>query len=400
VRLQLDPAHAAFRDEVRRFIAASLPQEISCKVEAGKRLGKEDYVRWQRILNRKGWLAPGWPVEHGGTGWNALERVVFESELGAAPAPPVIAFGVNYVGPVIIAFGNAAQKKHYLPRILASEDWWCQGYSEPEAGSDLAALRTRAEDAGDHYLVNGSKTWTTYAQHADMMFCLARTAGGGDGKKQESISFILIDMKSPGIAVTPIVTLDGGAEINTVFFDNVRVPKANLVGEEGKGWTYAKFLLAHERTSIARVGLSTRLLAKLKRIATVETSRGRPLGEDPEFRTKIAAVEIDLLALEAMVFRIASTQAPGQPPGPESSILKIKGSLIQQALTALLAEAVGVYALPHQPEWFEPGWNGEPVGPDHSPGLAEQYFNWRKVSIYGGSNEIQRNIIAKHMLGF
>ena len=280
MRLQLDPAHAAFRDEVRRFIEASLPQEISCKVEAGKRLGKEDYVRWQRILNRKGWLAPGWPVEHGGTGWNALERVVFESELGAAPAPPVIAFGVNYVGPVIIAFGNAAQKKHYLPRILASEDWWCQGYSEPEAGSDLAALRTRAEDAGDHYLVNGSKTWTTYAQHADMMFCLARTAGAGHGKKQESISFILIDMKSPGIAVTPIVTLDGGAEINTVFLDNVRVPKANLVGEEGKGWTYAKFLLAHERTSIARVGLSTRLLAKLKRIAAAETSRGRPLGEE------------------------------------------------------------------------------------------------------------------------
>ena len=400
MRLALAPAESAFRDEVRRFIAQELPREISDKVEAGKRLGKEDYVRWQRILNRKGWLAPGWPIEHGGTGWSAVERVIFETELGAAPAPPVIAFGVNYVGPVVIAFGNEAQKRHYLPRILESEDWWCQGYSEPEAGSDLAALRTRAEPQGDDYLVNGSKTWTTYAQYADMMFCLARTPAKGNGKKQESISFLLIDMRSPGIAVTPIVTLDGGREINTVFFDNVRVPKANLVGEEGKGWTYAKFLLAHERTGIARVGLSTRLLAKLKRIAAAESSGGRPLSEDPEFSAKIAAVEIDLLALEATVFRIASTQAPDKPPGPESSILKIKGSLIQQTLTALLAEAVGIYALPHQPEWFEPGWNGEPVGPDYSPGLAAQYFNWRKVSIYGGSNEIQRNIIAKQMLGF
>jgi len=398
VRLKLDAAHAAFRDEVRRFLDASVPQDIRDKVEAGKRLGKEDHVVWQRILQRKGWLAPGWPVEHGGTGWGPLERAIFEAELGATPAPPVIAFGVTMVGPVIIAFGNEAQKKRYLPRILASEDWWCQGYSEPEAGSDLAGLKTRAQADGDHYIVNGSKTWTTYAQYADMIFCLVRTAGAG--KKQESISFLLMDMRSPGIAVTPIVTIDGGAEVNTVFFDDVRVPKANLIGEEGKGWTYAKYLLAHERTGIARVGLSTRLLAKLKRIAAQELSHGRPLGEDPEFRAKIAAVEIDLLALEATVLRIASTQGAGKPPGPESSILKIKGSLVQQALTELLTEAVGVYALPYQPEWFEPGWNGEPVGPDYAPSLASHYFNWRKVSIYGGSNEIQRNIIAKHMLGF
>ncbi len=397
MRLKLDAANTAFRDEVRRFIDGELPQDIRARVEAGKRLSKEDHVLWQRILNRRGWLAPGWPAEHGGTGWSPIQRVIFETELGLAPAPPVIAFGVNYVGPVIIAFGNAAQKRHYLPRILESEDWWCQGYSEPEAGSDLAALRTRAEPDGEHYRVNGSKTWTTYAQYADMIFCLVRTPGAG--KKQESISFLLIDMKSPGIAVTPIVTMDGGREVNTVFFDNVRVPKANLVGEEGRGWTYAKYLLAHERTGIARVGLSTRLLARLKAVAAAEMSRGRPLAEDPEFRAKIAAVEIDLLALEASVFRIASTQEPGKPPGPESSILKIKGSLIQQTLAELLMEAAGVYALPYLPEWFEPGWNGEPVGPDHAPPLASRYFNWRKVSIYGGSNEIQRNIIAKHMLG-
>ena len=398
MEIKLDAAHAAFRDEVRRFIAASLPREISDKVEAGKHLAKEDHVTWQKILHRRGWMAPGWPVEHGGTGWTPLERAIFETELGAAPTPPIIAFGVTMVGPVIIAFGNAAQKQRYLPRILSSEEWWCQGYSEPEAGSDLAALKTRAVRDGDHYVVNGAKTWTTYAQHADMMFCLVRTSGAG--KKQEGISFLLIDMRSPGIAVHPIVTLDGAAEINSVFLDNVRVPRANLIGEEGKGWTYAKYLLAHERTNIARVGLSTRLLGRLKAIAREERAEGRPLAEGSAFRAKIAAIEIELLALEATVLSIAAGEGAGRPPGPESSILKINGSLIQQALTELLAEAVGAYAMPYLPEWFEPGWNGEPVGPPYAPALASQYFNWRKVSIYGGANEIQRNIIAKHMLRF
>jgi alkylation response protein AidB-like acyl-CoA dehydrogenase len=394
MRIKLDAAHTAFREEVRDFLETNLPADIRAKVDAGKHLGKDDHVRWQRILYRKGWLAPGWPVEHGGTGWTPLQRAIFETELGAVPAPPIIAFGVTMVGPVIVAFGDDAQRKKYLPRILASEDWWCQGYSESEAGSDLAGLKTRAVSDGDHYVVNGSKTWTTYAQFADMMFCLVRT--GSEGKKQEGISFLLLDMHSPGVAVTPIVTLDGGAEVNTVFLDNVRVPKANLIGQEGKGWTYAKYLLGHERTNIARVGLSTRLLAKLKKVASDEQANGRPLIEDPVFKAKIAAAEIDLLALEATVLRMSS----GKPPGPESSILKIKGSLVQQALTELLTEAVGVYALPYQPEWFEPGWNGEAIGPAYAPALASTYFNWRKVSIYGGSNEIQRNIIAKHMLGF
>jgi alkylation response protein AidB-like acyl-CoA dehydrogenase len=394
MRIKLDAAHTAFREEVRDFLETNLPADIRAKVDAGKHLGKDDHVRWQRILYRKGWLAPGWPVEHGGTGWTPLQRAIFETELGAVPAPPIIAFGVTMVGPVIVAFGDDAQKKKYLPRILASEDWWCQGYSESEAGSDLAGLKTRAVSDGDHYVVNGSKTWTTYAQFADMMFCLVRT--GSEGKKQEGISFLLLDMHSPGVAVTPIVTLDGGAEVNTVFLDNVRVPKANLIGQEGKGWTYAKYLLGHERTNIARVGLSTRLLAKLKKVASDEQANGRPLIEDPVFKAKIAAAEIDLLALEATVLRMSS----GKPPGPESSILKIKGSLVQQALTELLTDAVGVYALPYQPEWFEPGWNGEAIGPAYAPALASTYFNWRKVSIYGGSNEIQRNIIAKHMLGF
>ena len=398
MRIKLDAAHAKFRDEVRRFLDAALPPDLRDKCEAGKRPSKDDHVRWQRILYQKGWMAPGWPVEHGGTGWTPLQRVIFDTELGATPAPPVIAFGVTMVAPVIIAFGSDAQKKKYLPRILRSEDWWCQGYSEPEAGSDLASLRTRAVADGDHYVVNGSKTWTTYAQYADMMFLLVRTGGGG--KKQDGISFLLMDMHQPGIAVRPIVTMDGGDEINIVFFDNARVPRANLIGEEGKGWTYAKYLLAHERTNIARVGLSTRLLAKLKLIAAQEQMGGRPLIDDPAFRAKIAATEIDLLALEAAVFRAVSGDRAGKPPGPESSMLKIKGSTIQQDLTELLAEALGAYALPYQPEWFEPGWNGEPVGPDYAPALASTYVNWRKVLIYGGSNEIQRNIIAKQMLGF
>jgi len=398
MELKLDPKHAAFRDEVRRFIDENLPADIRDRVENGKHLGKADYVTWQRLLNKRGWMAPGWPVEHGGTGWTPMQRYVFEHELGAAPAPPVIAFGVTMVGPVIIAFGNEAQKKRYLPRILASDDWWCQGYSEPEAGSDLAGLRSRAVRDGDHYVVNGSKTWTTLAQFADMMFCLVRT--GGDGKKQEGISFVLIDMHSPGITVRPIITMEGGHEVNQVFFDNVRVPVENRIGEEGKGWTYAKYLLAHERTNIARTGYARRMLARLKRIAADQRSDGRPLIEDPEFRAKIAALEIEMLALEATVLRMVSGENAGRAPGPESSILKIKGSVIQQRLAELQMEAVGSYAMPFVPEWFDPGWNEEPVGPDYAAPLAAHYFNWRKSSIYGGSNEIQHNIIAKHMLGF
>jgi alkylation response protein AidB-like acyl-CoA dehydrogenase len=398
MEIRLDAEHDRFRDEVRQFIDANLPADVRDRVEQGKHLPKEDHVVWQKILHRKGWMAPGWPVEHGGTGWSLLKRFLFEHELGAAPTPPVVAFGVTMVGPVIIAFGNEAQKKRYLPRILASDDWWCQGYSEPGAGSDLAALRTKAVRDGDHYIVTGSKTWTTYAQHADMMFCLVRT--GGEGKKQEGISFILIDMQSPGITVRPIVTIDGGTEVNEVFFDGVKVPVENRIGEDGKGWTYAKYLLAHERTNIARTGYSRRMLARLKMIATQEHSYGRPLIEDAEFRGKIAAVEIDLVALESLVLRQVTGDSAGKPPGPESSILKLKGSTIQQRLTELHVEALGPYAMPFVPEWFEQGWNEEPIGPDYAAPAAAHYFNWRKTSIYGGSNEIQRNIIAKQILGF
>jgi alkylation response protein AidB-like acyl-CoA dehydrogenase len=366
--LRFTAEETTFRNEVRGFFRVALPPEIRRKMVEGRHLAKDDIVRWQRILNEKGWAVPHWPKEWGGTGWTPIQHYIFQEEMQQAPAPQPLPFGVNMVGPVIIAFGNDAQKKRYLPRILSSDEWWCQGYSEPEAGSDLAALKTRAVADGNDYIVSGAKTWTTYAQHADMMFCLARTASAG--RKQEGISFLLIDMRSPGISIHPIVTMDGGAEINT------------------------------ERTNIARIGLSTRLLRQLKAIAREEQAEGRPLVEDLAFRAKIAAVEIELLALEAMVLAIAAGEGAGRPPGPESSVLKIKGSLIQQTLTELLAEAVGVYAMPYWPEWFEPGWNGEPAGPPYAPALASQYFNWRKVSIYGGSNEIQRNIVAKHMLGF
>jgi alkylation response protein AidB-like acyl-CoA dehydrogenase len=387
----------AFRDEVRAFIRENLPHELSRKVIEHKRLGKDDYLLWQRILHRKGWIAPNWPVEHGGCGWNPVQRHIFEEEIAAAGAPPVIAFGVYMVGPVIHTFGSPWQKQHYLPRILASEDWWCQGYSEPGSGSDLASLRTRAERRGDHYVVNGQKTWTTLAQYADMMFCLVRTSS--EGKKQEGISFLLIDMKSPGVEVRPIITLDGEHEVNEVWLQDVEVPVENLVGEEGRGWTYAKFLLSNERTGIAAVSRSKRELAYLKAIAAQEHSGGRPLIDNPVFRDKVARVEIDIMALEITVLRVLAADRQGKPLGPEASILKIKGTEIQQALTELMMEAVGPYALPHLPAQWSDHWLGERVGPEYAAPLAARYFNYRKVSIYGGSNEIQRNIIAQAVLG-
>src|SRR5581483_6061381 len=267
-----------FRDEVRAFVRDRLPQDIARKVLEHRRLNKDDHVRWQRILYQRGWMAPNWPVEYGGAAWNAVQQHIFDEECAEAGAPRVIPFGVNMVGPVIIAFGSAEQKQRYLPRILSSEDWWCQGYSEPGAGSDLASLKTRAERQGDRYIVNGQKTWTTLAQYADMIFCLVRTSSGG--KKQEGISFLLIDMHSPGVTVRPIITLEGEHEVNEVWFENVEVPIENLVGEEGRGWTYAKFLLSHERTGIAGIGTSKRELRKLRHIAAQEQRNGRPLIED------------------------------------------------------------------------------------------------------------------------
>ncbi|MFO1319447.1 MAG: acyl-CoA dehydrogenase family protein [Burkholderiales bacterium] len=395
--LNYTPEEIAFRDEVRAFVRARLPHEIATKVIEHKRLGKADYVTWQKILHEKGWIAPHWPREVGGCGWNGVQRHLFEEECAAAGAPPVIAFGVYMVGPVIAAFGSPWQKQHYLPRILSSEDWWCQGYSEPGSGSDLASLKTRAEREGDHYVVNGQKTWTTLAQYADMMFCLVRTAS--TGKKQEGISFLLIDMKTPGVEVRPIITLDGEHEVNEVWLQDVKVPVENLVGEEGRGWTYAKFLLSHERTGIAGVSRSKRELAYLKAVAASERSGGKPLIENPRFRDRIARVEIDLMALEITVLRALSADRQGKPPGPEASIMKIKGSEIQQTLAELMMDAIGPYALPHLPAQWSDHWLGERVGPDYAAPLAARYFNMRKVTIYGGSNEIQRNIISQQVLG-
>lgn len=387
-----------FRDEVREFVSKEVSEEISRKTMTGFRLNKEDHESWQRKLHSKGWMAPGWPAEYGGTGWTPMQKHIFEEECAAAGAPPVIAFGVTMVAPVIMAFGNQEQKDYYLPRILRSDDWWCQGYSEPGSGSDLASLRTKAVLKGDHYIVNGQKTWTTMAQHANLMFCLVRTSD--EGKRQEGISFLLIDMEQPGVTVQPIKTIDGSVEINNVFLEDVKVPLANRVGEENKGWTYAKYLLGHERTSIAAVGRSKAQLKRLKTIASVEEQDGKPLINDPTFKEKIADIEISLLALESLVLRVLSDESAGKGPGPEASFLKIRGTEIQQGITELLIEAIGNYAHPFVPESMETGWNENPIGPDHAASIAPHYFNWRKASIYGGSNEIQKNIIAKAVLGF
>ncbi|MFZ6712396.1 acyl-CoA dehydrogenase family protein [Undibacterium sp. TC9W] len=385
----------AFRDQVRTYLEANLPQDLQQKVLNHKRLSREDFVRWHKILAKQGWVATGWPAEYGGTGWTATQRHIFEEECARAGTPAILPFGVNMVAPVIMAFGNQAQKDYYLPRILSCEDWWCQGYSEPGSGSDLASLKTRAERDGDHYIVNGQKTWTTLAQHADMIFCLVRTDTGV--RKQEGISFLLIDMKTPGITVRPIIMLDEDHEVNEVFFDNVKVPVENLIGEENKGWTYAKYLLGHERTNIAAVGRAKRELQFLKRIAAKHQKNGLPLIDDAVYASKVASLEVELMALEITVLRVIS-QDSGRP-GPEASLLKIKGTEIQQRLTELMVEAVGPYGLPFDPAFLEGETVHSIVGDDDAAPLAPYYFNFRKTSIYGGSNEIQKNIITQMILG-
>ncbi len=397
MNLDYSPDELAFREEVRAFIAASLPRALAAKVHEGKRLTRDDFVTWHRILAKKGWVAPGWPVEFGGPGWSAVQQHIFDEECSAAGAPVVLPFGVRMVAPVIQRFGNEEQKRHFLPRILSGEDWWCQGYSEPGSGSDLASLKTRAERQGDHYVVNGQKTWNTLGQWADWIFCLVRTAS--EGRPQEGISFLLIDMKTPGVTVRPIRMLDGEAEINEIWFENVKVPVANRVGEENKGWTYAKFLLGHERTGIAGVGRSKRELKKLKDIARRERSGGRPLIEDARFRDRIAQVEIELMALEVTNLRVLAEEDSRRAPGPEASILKVRGSEIQQSLSELLMQAVGAYGLPYVPEELDAGFKGELAGPEYAAPLAGLYFNMRKTSIYSGSNEIQKNIISQMILG-
>ena len=398
--LRFTPEELAFRDEVRTFMRTALPADIRSKLVEGRRLKKDDLVVWQRILNAKGWAVPHWPAEWGGRNWTPTQHYIFLEEMQQAPAPPPLAFGVTMVGPVIIAFGSDAQKKRFLPRIANLDDWWCQGFSEPGSGSDLASLKTSAKRVNGNYVVNGQKTWTTAAQYADWIFCLVRTDPAA--KKQEGISFILIDMKTPGITLRPIVTIDGGREVNEVFFDDVKVPAENLVGQENKGWDYAKFLLGNERTGIARVGMSKERIRRLRELAALERADERPLIEDERFRAKIAAVEVELKALEMTQLRVVAAERnrKGNRPDPASSILKIKGSEIQQTISELLLEVVGPYALPYQPEYLdEERWNEPPVGPDWAPSLAPTYFNMRKVSIYGGTNEIQKNIIAKAILG-
>lgn len=386
----------AFRTMVRVFLSEKLPATIAEKTRLGKRLSKADMETWHAILNEKGWLAPNWPKAYGGAEWDVVQRQIFEEEACFAHAPRVVPFGLTMLAPVLMKYGTEAQRQTFLPRILTGEDWWCQGYSEPGAGSDLAALKTRAVLDGDHYVVNGQKTWTTLGQHANWIFCLVRT--NTEVKKQEGISFLLIDMKSPGVVVRPITLIDGDAEVNEVFFDNVRVPVENLVGEQDKGWTYAKYLLTHERTNIAGVGFSDAALRTLKHVAANTIAGGKPLSRNPHFAARVAQAEIDLMAMRTTNLRVVSAAAKGQAPGAESSMLKIKGTLLRQELTALLRRAAGPDAMPYLPDYLEGGDNADSMGPEHAPASAPGYFNMRKLSIFGGSNEIQRTIISKAIL--
>jgi alkylation response protein AidB-like acyl-CoA dehydrogenase len=372
----------AFRDEVRGWLAANLPQDLREKVASYEELGREDLLRWHKILAKQGWVAPAWPKEWGGTGWNVVQRYIFEEECGYAGTPPLIPFGLAMCGPVLLRFGTEAQKKRFLPRIYNGDDFWCQGYSEPGSGSDLASLKTRAERDGDHYVVNGQKIWTTLGHCADWIFCLVRT-DSNMAKKQEGISFLLIDMKSPGITVRPLILMDGGHEVNEVFFDDVKVPAENLVHEEGKGWTVAKYLLGHERMNTGRIGASKRELAKLREFAASQLGDdGRPMLEDARFRDKLSRVEVELMALEITNLRFLDRmRRTGQPPGADVSMLKIKGTEIQQSLTELMMQAC------------------DPAADAPYTGLAKRYCNFRKTTIYAGSNEIQRNIISKMTLG-
>jgi alkylation response protein AidB-like acyl-CoA dehydrogenase len=392
--LEFTPDEIAFREEARRFIAENYPAETRRKQDAGEELGKEDYLAWHRVLAKKGWVAPFWPVEHGGTGWSAIQRYIWAEELGRAKTIGIMPFAISMVSPVIYTFGTEEQKKRWLPPTYNGDIWWCQGYSEPGSGSDLASLKTRAVRDGDHYIVNGQKTWTTLAQFADWGFFLVRT--DPDAKIQEGISFLLIDMKSPGVTVRPIITMDGEHEVNEVWLEDVRVPVENRIYEENKGWTCAKFLLAHERAGIARVANSKAELRRLRAVSATIEENGRPLADDPFFRRKMAELEIDLISLEYSDLRVLASESQGKGPGPASSLLKIKGAEIQQRLTELAVEAAGPHILPHgQPK---AGAN-DGLAADYARDVADTYFNTRKVSIYGGSNEIQRNIIAKAVLG-
>ena len=395
--LALKPEHKAFADEVRAFARNTLSPATKAKTFSGKHYDRDDHMAWQQALGRQGWLAYTWPKKYGGPGWDVTQRFLFENVLAEEGAPRIIPFGVKMVGPVIYTFGSDEQKERFLPGIRSSDVSWCQGYSEPGAGSDLASLRTRAVRDGDHYVVNGQKTWTSYAHWGDWIFCLVRT--DTEAKPQEGISFLLIDMKTPGVTVRTIIMLDGAHAVNDVFLDNVRVPVANRIGKENEGWTCAKFLLANERLGIAAVPQSKRGVEALKDIARVEQDNGKPLIENQSFAEKIADLEIQVTALEYTELRVLSQMAHGGQPGPEVSGLKVRGSEIQQRITELTMEAVGEYSAPYLPGLLWQGTNEAPVGPDYAHLAAPRYFNTRKTTIYGGSNEIQKGIISKMVLG-
>ena len=390
--LAFTPEELGFREEIRAWVHAHLPQDISHKVHNALHLTRQDMQRWGKILGKKGGLGHAWAKEFGGPGWNAIQKHLFEEECALAGAPRVVPFGPVMVAPVIMAFGNAEQQQRFLPGIASGDVWWSQGYSEPGSGSDLASLKTRAERVGNKYIVNGQKTWTTLGQYGEWIFCLVRTAA--EGKPQNGISFLLIDMKSPGVTVRPIILLDGSAEVNEVFFDNVEVPAENLIGEENKGWNYAKYLLAHERTNIADVNRAKRELERLKRIAKTEG-----VYEESRFRDEIAKLEVDVVALEMMVLRVLSAEKSGKQSLDIAGLLKIRGSEIQQRYSELMMLAAGPFALPLIREAMEAGWQGDHVGHAHCAPLASTYFNMRKTTIYGGSNEVQRNIVSQFVLG-
>jgi alkylation response protein AidB-like acyl-CoA dehydrogenase len=390
--LTYSPEEQAFRHEVREWLAANLPADIRAKVTGYQALSKADYTRWHKILAARGWSVPHWPAEWGGTGWNITERYIYDEEFGLAGAPMLPPFGPAMCASVLLRFGTHEQKERFLPRIREGDDFWVQGYSEPGAGSDLAALKTRADRKGDHYVINGQKIWTTLGQYGDWIFCLVRTDFAAE-KRQEGISFVLIDMRTPGITVRPLILMDGGHEVNEVFFDDVKVPVENLVHEENKGWTVAKYLLGHERMGSGAVGASKRELAALRALAARELNNGRPLLEDPRFRDRLSRAEIELEALEITSMRFLDRmRRTGQPPGADVSMLKIRGTEVQQAITELMMQAVGPLA---QPFKAVEGGAVDALASRYAP----RYCNYRKASIYAGSNEIQRNIIAKMTLG-
>ena len=390
--LQFTPDEQAFRAEVRQWVAENLPKDLSHKVFNSLRLTEDDTRRWARILGKKGWLGYGWPTQFGGPGWTAIQKHLFEEECALAGAPRIMPFGPVMVAPVIQAFGTPEQQARFLPGIASGEVWWSQGYSEPGSGSDLASLKCRAERQGDNYIVNGQKTWTTMGQFGEWIFCLVRTST--EGKPQTGISFLLIDMKTPGITVRPIITLDGEHEVNEVFFDNVVVPAENLIGEENKGWTYAKHLLSHERTNIADVNRAKRELERVKRIASQEG-----VYDEPRFRDQVAQLEVEIVALEMLVLRVLSAEKSGKNSLDIAGLLKIRGSEIQQRFSELMMLAAGPYSLPFEHEALAAaGWQGEFAHAAVLAPLAGTYFNMRKTTIYGGSNEVQRNIVAQTLL--